>query len=259
MKFRTILLASAAVMFAGSAMAADLTNPFYLPGQGKFASDTTVDYSRTKLEHNSAKYDQWNAAEKISYGINDNLAVFGRISNDFDTEGEYNNDHNFDYEVGASYNMKMDNVLAQLSGSYYTYNPKSFWGHHEDARWQKYINGEAKLGYDMGDGLVPYVSYGFNGQIDESDRAFYQSAFAGVHKYAGKWAADAGVRYDFSTDGKNSNAVYAQTEFDYYPMDNLALGIYGDYYLAGSVNDMDGDSVKIDRDYTAGIRAKVEF
>lgn len=42
-------------------------------------------------------------------------------------------------------------------------------------------------------------------------------------------------------------------------MDNLALGIYGDYYLAGSVNDMDGDSVKIDRDYTAGIRAKVEF
>ena len=54
MKFRTILLASAAVMFAGSAMAADLTNPFYLPGQGKFASDTTVDYSRTKLEHNSA-------------------------------------------------------------------------------------------------------------------------------------------------------------------------------------------------------------
>ena len=50
MKFRTILLASAAVMFAGSAMAADLTNPFYLPGQGKFASDTTVDYSRTKLE-----------------------------------------------------------------------------------------------------------------------------------------------------------------------------------------------------------------
>lgn len=48
MKFRTILLASAAVMFAGSAMAADLTNPFYLPGQGKFASDTTVDYSHTK-------------------------------------------------------------------------------------------------------------------------------------------------------------------------------------------------------------------
>ena len=35
MKFRTMLLASAAVMFATSASAADITNPFFLPMQGK--------------------------------------------------------------------------------------------------------------------------------------------------------------------------------------------------------------------------------
>lgn len=265
MKLRTMLLASAAVMFAGSAMAADLTNPFYLPGQGEFTSDTKVDYRRAEFDHHDFKGDAWRAAEEVAYGVSDNLAVFGVIGNDFDSEGYFNNDHNFDYELGAAYNMKSGNLLSQVKASYYTIDPKDYLGHHTPYRWQKYINGEVKLGYDMGDGLVPYVSYGFQGQVDQADRAFYQSAFAGVHKYAGDWAVDAGVRYDFNTDGKNANAWYAQAEVDYYPVENLALGVYGDYYIAG--NNVDArpysyavdDLPKFDSDYTVGVRAKVNF
>lgn len=264
MNYRTILLASAAVMFAAPAMAADLTNPFYLPGQGEFTSDTKVEYSRTKLKDFNLKADAWRASEEVAYGIDDNLSIFGTLGNQFDTEKYYNNDHNFDYEIGAAYNMQFDNVLAQVKGSYYTFNPKSFYGHHDvDYRWQKYINGEVKLGYDMGNGLVPYMSYLFEGQIDEADRAFNQSAFVGVHKYAGNWAVDGGIRYDFNTDGKNTNMVYAQAEVDYYPVENVALGIYGDYYLAGSTYNEKGTNLagfaKIDRDYTTGVRAKVQF
>lgn len=265
MKLRTMLLASAAVMFAGSAMAADLTNPFYLPGQGKFTSDTKVDYRRTEFDHSNVKLDAWRASEEVTYGITDNFAVFGTLGNDFDTEGYYNNDHNFDYEVGAAYNVSKDNVLAQVKASYYTFNPKDYLGHRGvDARWQKYFNGEVKLGYDMGEGLVPYVSYGFEGQVDQADRAFYQTASAGVHKYAGKWAVDGSFRYDFNTDGKNANAWYAQAEVDYYPCDNLALGVYGNYYLSGNEANVRplsyaGDLNKLDTDYTVGVRAKVEF
>ena len=69
MKFRTMLLASAAVMFAAStASAADLTGAFYMPGEGKFTSDTRVEYSRTELKNVEYKNDGWAAAEEVAYG-----------------------------------------------------------------------------------------------------------------------------------------------------------------------------------------------
>ena len=254
MKFRTILLASAAVMFAaGTVSAADLTGPFYMPGEGKFTSDTRIEYSRTELKNIEHKNDAWEAAEEIAYGVTDNMTVFGTLYNEFDAEGEYNNDHNFNYEVGAKYNMREGNFLAQVSGSYYTNNPKDFEGkRNTHDRWQKYLNAEVRLGYDMGDGLTPYMTYGVSGQIDQADREMDQYVFAGVHKYAGNWAADAGVLYDFVTDGENENEVSAQAEFDYYPVENVALGVYGSYYLAGQDNE-------IDKDYTTGVRVKVAF
>ena len=39
MNYRTILLATAAVMFAGAANAEDITAPMYLPGAGKVLSN----------------------------------------------------------------------------------------------------------------------------------------------------------------------------------------------------------------------------
>ena len=254
MKFRTMLLASAAVMFAaGTASAADLTGAFYMPGEGKFTSDTRVEYSRTEFNDSEYKNDSWSAAEEVAYGVTDNFTVFGTLYNEFDTEGYYNNDHNFKYQAGAAYNMRSGNLLAQVRGSYYTYNPKDFEGkRNTDERWQKYLNGEIRLGYDMGDGWTPYMVYGVDGQIDQADRGMDQYAFAGVHKYAGNWAADAGILYDFVTDGENENEGYAQAEFDYYPVENVALGVYGSYYLAGQDNE-------IDKDYTTGVRVKVAF
>ena len=254
MKLRTMLLASAAVMFAGSAMAADLTNPFYLPGQGEFTSDTVVDYSRTKMKHDMPTSEQTTVAEEIVYGVTDNFAVRGMIANEFDTQGEYNNDHNFDYELGAAYNMRGGNVLGQVAVNYMTWNPKDFYGHRNtDMRWQKYLNGELKLGYDMGDGLTPYASYSVTGNIDDDDRGLDQSAKVGVHKYAGDWAVDAGVRYDFNTDGKNGNWWYAEAEADYYLKENVALGVFGEYFLAGNGSD------DVDYDYGAGAHVKVLF
>lgn len=42
MNYRTILLATAAVMFAGAANAEDITAPMYLPGAGKVLSNTSL-------------------------------------------------------------------------------------------------------------------------------------------------------------------------------------------------------------------------
>lgn len=257
MKLKSVLLASAAVLFAGSASAADLTNPFYLPGQGQFTSDTQVSYGRTELtaatDEGIRNFDRIRATEELTYGVTNNLSVFGVLGNDFDVEGEYNNSHNFDYEIGAKYNKDFGKIKTQVAASYYTYDPKSFEGHHgTDERWQKYLNGQIKLGYDMGNGLTPYASYALSSQIDNGDRELGQSAFAGVHKFGGNWAVDGGIRYDYNTDGKNNNLVYVQAAADYYPMEKLAVGAFGDYNIGGSADD-------IDDDYTVGLRAKVLF
>ncbi len=260
MKLKTMLLASAAVMFAGSAMAADLTNPFYTPDEGAFTSDTAVAHNRTSYKHGVAADKQTVLGEKLTYGVTDQLAVWGAVTNFFDTNHEFNNDHNFEYNVGASYNMREGNVLAQVAAEYTTLNPKDFYGHknfkartdHND-RWVKVLDGTVKLGYDMGDGLTPYVAYNLSGDVDVADRYLDQSVKAGVHKYDGDWAVDAGVRYDFNTDGKNTNQWYAEAEVDYYVRENVALGMFGECFLGGNGAD------DIHYDYTAGAHVKVLF
>ena len=69
-----------------------------------------------------------------------------------------------------------------------------------------------------------------------------------------KAALDAGIRYEFETDdGSNTNEWYVQAEANYFVKDNVAVGVFGDYYL-------DGTSDKyIDYDYTAGVNLKVLF
>ncbi len=261
MKLKTMLLASAAVMFAGSAMAADLTNPFYAPSEGEFTSDTAVAHERTSYKHGVAADKQTVLGEKLTYGVTDQLAVWGAVTNYFDTNHEYNNDHNFTYNIGTGYNMRDGNILAQVAAEYTTFNPKDFYGHKNfkartnngNDRWVKVLDGTIKLGYDMGDGLTPYVTYNLSGNIDAADRYLEQSVKAGVHKYDGNWAVDAGVRYDFETDGKNTNQWFAEAEVDYYVRENIALGVFGDYFLAGNGSD------DIHYDYTAGARVKVLF
>ncbi|MDY4842192.1 MAG: hypothetical protein SO314_07505 [Alphaproteobacteria bacterium] len=263
MNYRTILLASAAVMFATAASAKDITNPFYLPEQGKVLSDTSIETSRTNLKHGIGNVDKsLYANEEITYGISDNLSVFGSIGNYFDgkkfSDGQYNNDHNFDYTVGAKYNMQAGNWLAQVGASYYTYNPKSWYGHKNyegNDRWQKELAAQVKLGYDLCNGWTPYTSFDISGNIDDADRELDYAWFGGVHKKFDKASVDAGLRYDFTTDGKNANQLYAQAEANYFVKENIALGVYGDYYLGGN-SDYDED---IDYDYTAGLQAKVLF
>ena len=157
MKFRTMLLASAAVMFTSSAFAADITNPFFLPTQGKFLSDTKVQFSREKMEGTSEGTGrEIYAREQLAFGLTDNLAVFGAIGNTFDygENNDMNNDHNFDYELGVKYNHNFGKVLTQVGVSYWTYDPQSWYGQDEmddetSERWRKGVNAHVMLGYAM--------------------------------------------------------------------------------------------------------------
>ena len=128
MKLRTMLLASATVMFAGSAMAADLTNPFFVAEEGAFTSETGIEKGRTEYKKDNGAQDTLVVYEKVEYGVTNNLAVNASIANVFDKEGEYNNDHNVIYDLGVAYNMHEGDWVAQVNAGYMTLDPEDFHG-----------------------------------------------------------------------------------------------------------------------------------
>ena len=274
MKFRTLLLASAAVLVAAPAFAGeDITAAFYTPAKGKFLSSTSVETSRVKEEGIFAKWrrEGWVASEELTYGVTDNLAVFGSITNAFKPELKtwdrtgthkgrlYNNDHNFAYELGAKYNMNYGKVLGQVALSYQTLDPRSWWGKdmEDDAyqtnKWEKVINGEVKLGYALDCGLTPYTTFAVSDDVTHSAKDKKYSWFLGAHKMLDNTSWDLGVRYDFNSDRPDSDdKLYLQAEANYFVKENVTVGVFGDYYIGGE-NRKDKD------EYSVGLNAKVAF
>jgi len=278
MNYKTMLMASAAVLFASQAMAEDLTGAFSVPGKGQILSETTLGLTRTKTSWKVAGLgtvgsvinDSVFATETLEYGLSDKLSVNAGIINEFDVEGNYNNSHNFAYNLGAKYNTRYDDVLFQVGVRYNTWNPKSFNGHHNnDVRWQKSLGTDIKLGLDLGNGVTPYLVYSFDSDIDVKHRGIDQSVSLGVHKYAGKWALDGAVRYEWESNAdngegsgrakKNSTETWFDVAGDYYLRDNVALGLYGNYLVDAHDKSYGADKEHTNFDYEVGLRVKVLF
>ena len=66
------------------------------------------------------------------------------------------------------------------------------------------------------------------------------SWFNGFHKTGGKYSVDAGIRYDFTLDGTNTNTWWAQAEANYFVKENIAVGIFGMYVSAVPFNNGTG-------------------
>ena len=264
MNFKTMLLTTAAVtMIAGVANAKDFTGSLFLPAKGELLSNTSIDHSRLKDKYVARVFGvekALSASETLTYGITDNLSIFGAIANDFEggklsNQRWMNNDHNFTYDIGVKYNHNFGKVLTQVGLGYSTYQWQTFVGHKGvSSEWTKEINGEVQVGYDMGNGWVPYAMFTASTEIDTHDRTPFYSAFAGVHKTFDKFALDTGLRYDFVTDGPDWEQYFWQLEANYFLTDNVALGIHGDYYLGG-----DDTFGKTKYEYTIGAQLKVLF
>jgi len=278
MNYKTLLMASAAVLFTSQAMAADLTGAFSVPGKGQITSETAIEMGRIKAEWKGIPdanwaYDSVIAREILEYGITDNISVNAGIANEFETENGqdgygYNNDHNFLYNLGVKYNTRFDDVLFQVAGRYNTYNPKDFFGkHNTDARWQKSLGLDLKAGLDLGNGITPYIVYSIDSDIDTPHRALTQSVTAGIHKYTGKWALDGAIRYEWDKNnkdwytGKNNTATWFDGAADYYLTDNVALGIYGSYLIDAhdQFDGNDGSTYHVKEGHEIGLRVKVLF
>jgi predicted porin len=272
MKFRTLLLASAAVMFTTSAMAVDITNPFYLPTKGKFLSDTSVEMNRGKTDNGVEEGVEKSAyaREVLTYGVTDNFAVVAGIGNtfDYDKDDDYNNDHNFDYSLGVKYNYVNGKLMTQIGAAYRTTDGETYTSnYYEDdetnERWLKLLEGYVRVGYDMGC-ITPYAEFTAEGELDRDNNEQEYSWKLGVHKAWSKASVDAGVRYTFDEtededgyDGHNER-VDLELGVNYLVNDTFSVGAYAAYYLGGNP-DEDVNHRDVEYDRTIGLNAKVLF
>lgn len=246
----------------------DIASPFYLPSEMENLSTTSLAYNRTNFDDAGAKED-FILRETLLVGFGMENALMASIGNRFNfeylTNEDYNNDLNLDYELGVRKNLRSeDGVIVQVGASYYTYNPRSWYGRsgkakekirekYGNTRWHKEIRGDIKVGYEMEDGLMSYGGVGIDGVLDDCDRDFYYTAVAGVHKLEDGFSFDAALKYGFETNNNKDHTLSAQGAADYFINDTMTIGGLFDYRLLGSENP------DIDYNYTAEARFKILF
>ncbi len=283
MKLKNAILTSAIVLVATSAQAADINSPFYLPTKGKMLSETALEYKRANFDGGNYS-NGWHAKQELSYGVTDNMSVFAAIGNTFDNNYadymsvEYNNSHNFDYTVGLKYNKQFNNVLTQFKANYNTYKLDSFFSNEDVNNWEKNFTLGAKVGYEMTNGFLPYISFdakyvlntasesdNYLSAINELDSAlennWIYTTYAGAYKNFGKFSTDTGIKWVHTKDGfanknfetKSRDEVYAQAQVNYNLSDTMSVGLYGDYMIGAT------SMTYIDYVYSLGANFKIAF
>ena len=256
-------------LFATNANAnEDFVSPLYIPNDLETLSTTSLTYERTNFDGKAAEEDLI-LRETVLLGFGQEASILASIGNRFNSEGvtseQYNNGHNLDYELGLVKNWRTENgFILQTGASYYTYNPRSWYGRSGQAkekiretkgntRWYKEAKAEIKAAYELEDGLLPYASLGVNANLDDADRDFYYNAFAGVHKLENNFAYGAGLRYEFETSADRDRVLNAEASADYYINDTMSIGGIVDYRVAGD------EEPKTNSRYSAEARFKILF
>lgn len=263
------LLAFSILSVAGTAMAEDITNPFYLPYQWQFGSITSASVESLVIKNSNAyiKSNKKLLQEDIQLGLTDSLALIGGVGNLWDRWkgtpetffgaplGKSIHDReNIFWHAGLAWNALSGPTRLQFSAEYGQDRWKNYDGEY------KYALGEAKLGYQF-QRVLPYVMGSVEIPIGQKsgtkgiagDKFIYNTK-AGI--YQGKcevWALDTGLRlrYDENTE---TRMIAAEAEASYFLTSKATLGVYGSYALDGhSKYDLDV------YDKSAGVRLRLFF
>ena len=250
------LLAFTVLGFAGSAAAADITNPFFLPESLHVNSITSFDFSRTQAKStvdpenfdNEREYTKV-ATEQLKFGILNNLAIIGEVSKiwgrwkdrDEDAEsGKWHNDLN--WNAGLAWNILHCDAKLQLSSVYGQEAPgRTMSGSY------KYFDTEVKAGYQFKT-FLPYVSFKVHTPVAQTklaeddgighqDRWSYSGKVGVYQGKCGTWSLDTALAWAFNRTDAHSRTLSAEAEASYYLTKNMTLGVYGSYMLDGKAKD----------------------
>ena len=243
------LIALGVLAVAGTAAAADITNPFYLPTKGQVGSVTSADFTRFQYKNSKDQDDttyksyDTNVTEELQYGLTDSLALIANIGNTFSKVKALEAD-------GTSFTDKEDKNIAWATGLAWNIFSKAFklqaaLGYGQDQlvnRYDegkgeyKYVTGGIKMGYQFKT-MLPYVEVGEQlpiGQKKGIDKPIYTGK---IGLYQGKcevWALDTGIRATHNENTDYEATTYdAEVEASYYLTKKSAISVYGNYTLKG--------------------------
>jgi hypothetical protein len=249
------LFALGIVLLSGtSALAMDVSNPFYIPMKGDFLSETVLSYENG----NHGNYEALYGLEELSYGITDKLTVSGSISDVWllDQPGTTGHDRydNPNWKVGLKYNLVdccKTNWKVQLGADFaQAYN---------EIHNYKEVSGYGKIGYVFEKETMPYVTAGVIKPVGQYESEPIYTARAALYKKWGKHiATDIGAIYtwgqhtdEYATGSKHSSDWVLDAEIDYVFSDCMSVGLGGAYVLDARPENYDY--------YTVGVNFKVAF
>ncbi len=247
---KKILMLSVGVCIATSVSAASITDPFYVPEEGKFFSDTTVVYQDLEDTDNAA------VTETLSYGVAKNVAINVTLSDQWNWDADSSSDKyiNPAWGIGAKYNITNDTIKTQVFGGYLqgglSYNMFSMFGEHHS----KVLNAGVKVGYQLEEGFLPYASIEIIKVIGQNNADPVYAGRAALFKdFGNKVTADGGVFYLWSNEDfmGYEKALAIDASVDYLLRDDLSVGVKAAYILDTKPDDVDG--------YTLGANLKLSF
>lgn len=241
------LIALGVLAVAGTAAAADITNPFYLPTKGHVGSITSANYSRFQYKDSRDIFDDnfrlytVNVNEELQYGLTDSLALVAGLGNTFAKANDLNThysdkeDKNIFWDAGLAWNILDKAFKLQAS---LVYGQDQLTNRYEEGMGEyKYVEGTVKAGYQF-DTMLPYVELGEQLPVAQKkgvDKPVYTGK---IGLYQGKcetWGLDTGIRvtHDENTDYE-ATTYDAEVEASYYLTKKSAVSVYGSYTLKGN-------------------------
>lgn len=235
------LLAFTVLGVAGSAAAADITNPFFLPESLHVNSITSFDYDHGHMKNGGAGERNYTKtlSEELKFGILNNLAIIGSLEKDWTRVnvpglGTAKDHNDLDWEAGLAWNILdcCKPAKLQLSSVYGQVTPN-----HNGKGTYKYFDTELKAGYQFKT-FLPYASLNVHTPVAQTtaggtDNWSYNGKIGVYQGKCGVWSLDTALAWAFNRTAIHARTLSAEAEASYYLTKNMTLGVYGSYMLDG--------------------------
>ena len=254
---KTLLLLGV-MSLATSAMAVELTNPFYVPVKGGILSTTSYDYStitEKESDGSRAKIYAHTAKQTLEYGLSNSWSLGATVSNEWTKETFLSeteeSDKSIDFEITSKYNLISDGALKVQSLLAYGQEED-----HAELGAYKYVKAGAKVGYKLGY-WTPYLAGTVEAPVFQSqddDNELKYTGTAGLYSYCPKMKVSMDHQLSVDYDEHDETRIYSYSiEAAYHFTKSVALSAYGKYIIDGEEHKTDIHGNQI------GLRLRIGF
>lgn len=243
--FKKAFLLLGAMSLATSAMAVELTNPFYVPAENGWASTTSYDYSTQTMKNDYAgirsKVYAHTATQTLEYGLSNVWSLGVTASNEWTKETALSEteetDKSIDFEITSKYNLVSDGALKVQSLLAYGQEED-----HSEFGAYKYVKAGAKVGYKLGY-WTPYLAGTVEvpvWQSQDDDNELKYTGTAGLYSYCPKMKVSMDHQLNVEYDEYDETRIYSYgIEAAYHFTKSVALSAYGKYIIDGEEHKTD--------------------